>query len=44
MQAVNAVLGPIVAAALAPLGFHLQGPEIIPSYIVMTIVIVAAIT
>jgi len=44
VEAVNAVLGPIVAAALAPFGFHLQGPEIIPNYIVMTILIVAAIT
>ncbi|HTI36132.1 MAG TPA: F0F1 ATP synthase subunit A [Vicinamibacterales bacterium] len=44
VQAVNAVLGPIVAAALAPFGFHLQGPEVIPPYIVMTILIVAAIT
>jgi F-type H+-transporting ATPase subunit a len=43
VEAVNAVLGPIVAAALAPFGFHFHGPDIIPNYIVMTILIVAAI-
>jgi F-type H+-transporting ATPase subunit a len=44
VEAVNAVLGPIVAAALAPFGFHLQGPEYIPPYMVMSLLIVAAIT
>src|SRR4029079_9461863 len=44
VEAVNAVLGPIVAAALAPFGFHLQGPDVIPNYIVMTMLIVAGIT
>lgn len=44
VQAVNAVLGPIVAAALAPLGFHFEGGEVIPNYLVMTMLIVAAVT
>jgi F-type H+-transporting ATPase subunit a len=44
VELVNAVLGPIVAAALAPLGFHLQGPEYIPQHIVMTMLIVLGVT
>ena len=38
------MLGPTVAAALAPLGFHVEGHEIIPNYIVMTMLIVLAVT
>ena len=41
---VNALLGPLVAAALRPLGFDLHGPEIIPNYLVMIMLIVTAIT
>ena len=41
---VNALLGPLVAAALRPLGFDLHGPEVIPNYLVMVMLIVAAIT
>jgi F-type H+-transporting ATPase subunit a len=41
---VNALLGPLVAAALRPLGFDLHGPEIIPPYLVMVMLIVTAIT
>ena len=31
VQAVNALLGPIVAAALAPLGFHFTPGQVIPA-------------
>jgi F-type H+-transporting ATPase subunit a len=41
---VNALLGPLVAAALRPLGYDLHGPEIIPPHIVMVLLIVVAIT
>jgi F-type H+-transporting ATPase subunit a len=44
VELVNAVLGPIVAAALAPLGFHLHGPDYIPQHIVMTMLIVLGVT
>jgi F-type H+-transporting ATPase subunit a len=44
VELVNAVLGPIVAAALAPLGFHLQGPDYIPQHIAMTMLIVLGVT
>jgi F-type H+-transporting ATPase subunit a len=43
VEFVNALLGPIVAAALAPLGYHFTG-EVIPPSIAMTIVIVVAVT
>jgi F-type H+-transporting ATPase subunit a len=41
---VNALLGPLVAAALAPLGFHFEGHEVIPNYLVMTLLIVVFVT
>jgi len=41
---VNALLGPIVAAALKPLGYEFHGHEVIPPYLVMTMLIVAGIT
>ncbi len=41
---VNALLGPLVKAALAPLGFHFEGHEVIPPYLVMVMLIVIAIT
>jgi len=44
VQAVNAVLGPPVAALLGALGFHVAGHEVIPNYLVMTLLIVAVVT
>jgi F-type H+-transporting ATPase subunit a len=44
VEAVNAVLGKPVAALLGALGFHLEGPEVIPPHIVMTMLIVAFVT
>ena len=44
VEAVNAVLGKPVAALLGALGFHVEGPEVIPPHIVMTMLIVAVIT
>ena len=44
VELVNALLGPLVKAALAPLGFHFEGAEVIPPYLVMTLLIVLAIT
>jgi F-type H+-transporting ATPase subunit a len=44
VEFVNALLGPLVKAALAPLGFHFEGYEVIPNYLVMTLLIVIAIT
>ena len=44
VEAVNAVLGPPVAALLGALGFHVEGPEVIPPYLVMTMLIVAVVT
>jgi F-type H+-transporting ATPase subunit a len=41
---VNALLGPLVAAALAPLGFHFEGHDVIPDYLVMVLLIVAFVT
>jgi F-type H+-transporting ATPase subunit a len=41
---VNALLGPLVAAALRPLGYEFHGHEVIPNYLVIVILIVAAIT
>jgi F-type H+-transporting ATPase subunit a len=43
VELVNALLGPLVKAALEPLGFHLEG-EVIPNYLVMTLLIVIGIT
>jgi F-type H+-transporting ATPase subunit a len=44
VQAVNAVLGRPVAALLAAIGFHVEGPEVIPPYLVMTMLIVLVVT
>ena len=44
VEAVNAVLGPPVAALLGALGFHVEGHEVIPNYLVMTMLIVALVT
>ena len=44
VQAVNALLGPIVAAALAPLGFHFTPGEVIPPFLVMCLLIVTLVT
>src|SRR5262245_25234192 len=45
VDAVNAVLGPPVAALLALLGFHVEaGHHVIPNYLVMTMLIVALVT
>jgi F-type H+-transporting ATPase subunit a len=44
VEAVNAVLGPPVAALLGALGFHVEGHEVIPPHIVMTMLIVAVVT
>jgi F-type H+-transporting ATPase subunit a len=41
---VNALLGPLVAAALAPLGYHFEGHEVIPNYLVMILLIVVFVT
>jgi F-type H+-transporting ATPase subunit a len=41
---VNALLGPLVAAALAPPGFHFEGHDVIPDYLVMVLLIVAFVT
>jgi F-type H+-transporting ATPase subunit a len=44
VEAVNAVLGRPVAALLAALGFHVEGPDVIPDYLVMTMLIVVVVT
>jgi F-type H+-transporting ATPase subunit a len=44
VEAVNAVLGPPVAWLLGALGFHVEGHEVIPPHIVMTMLIVAVVT
>ena len=44
VQAVNAVLGPAVAALLGALGFHVEGPDVIPPSLVMTMLIVVVVT
>jgi len=44
VEAVNAVLGPPVAKLLGALGFHVEGHEVIPPHIVMTMLIVAVVT
>src|SRR5690349_10756773 len=44
VQAVNALLGPLVAAALAPLGFHFQPGHVIPVFLVMCLLIVVLVT
>jgi F-type H+-transporting ATPase subunit a len=45
VDAVNAVLGPLVAPVLAALGFHVApGHHVIPNYMVMILIIVAGLT
>jgi hypothetical protein len=44
VQWVNALLGPLVAGALKPLGFHLSGPDVIPPSLVMSLLIVVGVT
>ena len=44
VQAVNAVLGPPVGAMLNAFGFHVEGHDVIPAYLVMTMLIVALAT
>ena len=44
VQAVNAVLGPVVVRVAALLGVHLQDAEPIPDYLVMSLLIVLAVT
>jgi F-type H+-transporting ATPase subunit a len=44
VEAVNAILGPAVRAGLALAGFHVKGPEVIPNYLVMILLIVAGLT
>ena len=44
VQAVNALLGRPVAALLGALGFHVEGPEVIPPHLVMTMLIVLLVT
>jgi F-type H+-transporting ATPase subunit a len=44
VDAVNAVLGPPVAALLGALGFHVEGHEVIPNYLVMSLLIVLLVT
>ena len=43
VDAVNAVLGPPAAALLGALGFHVEGHEVIPNYLVMTMLIVVVV-
>src|SRR6266545_1741207 len=43
VEAVNAVLGRPVAALLAGAGFHVEGPEVIPPHLVMTMLIIAIV-
>src|SRR6185312_10201805 len=45
VDAVNAVLGPLVMAALAPFGVHFDPAHpVIPNYMVMVLIIVSALT
>ena len=44
VEAVNAVLGRPVSALLGMLGFHVEGHEVIPNYLVMTMLIVLLVT
>jgi F-type H+-transporting ATPase subunit a len=40
----NKIFGPAVAAALAPLGYHLDPAHAVPDYLVMTLLIVLGLT
>ena len=44
VEAVNAVLGPIVARVAALFGVHLAGPDVIPNYLVLSLLIVVGLT
>jgi F-type H+-transporting ATPase subunit a len=44
VDAVNAVLGPPVAWLLGLFGFHVEGHEVIPTHLVMTMLIVVVVT
>jgi F-type H+-transporting ATPase subunit a len=44
VEAVNAVLGPLVVRVAALFGVHLHGPEVIPNYLVLSLLIVVALT
>lgn len=44
VEAINAVLGPIVVRVAALMGIHLHGPEAIPDYLAISLVIVLAVT
>jgi F-type H+-transporting ATPase subunit a len=44
VEAVNAVLGPPVAALLGALGFHVEGHDVIPPSLVMIMLIVVVVT
>ena len=45
VQIVNALFGPVVAAALRPLGIHFTpGHEVIPDFIVMSLVVFVAVS
>ena len=44
VQAVNVLLGPLVRAALAPLGIRFGPGPVIPDYIVMSMLIVVVVT
>ncbi len=44
VHAVNAVLGPLVAALLAPLGYHPEPGAVIPDYLIMAALIVVFVT
>jgi F-type H+-transporting ATPase subunit a len=45
VQLVNALFGPLVAAALRPLGFEFKpGQEVIPDFIVMSLLILVAVS
>jgi F-type H+-transporting ATPase subunit a len=44
VQAVNAILGPLVRAAGERLGYHFAAGDVIPDYIAMSLLIVIAIT
>ncbi|HEY3382311.1 MAG TPA: F0F1 ATP synthase subunit A [Vicinamibacterales bacterium] len=45
VQFVNALLGPLVAAALRPLGYHFEpGQEVIPDFLVMCLLILVVLS
>src|SRR5258706_5707624 len=44
VEAVSAVLAPPAAGLLGAFGFHAEGHEVIPNYLVMTMLIVVLVT